>query len=92
MRASPTRLSTSPSLYLCTLHPSVAYRFWAPNSEAAGTSLKFYKCHVSAACLSGVNGTRSECAKGYSGMVCSVCSVGYVMHAGARLLCRSPFR
>ena len=41
--------------------------FWAPPDSDGSV---FYKCPVAAACLPGVNGTRSECATGYGSIVC----------------------
>ena len=41
--------------------------FWAP-PDSDGSM--FYKCPIPAACLPGVNGTRSQCATGYGSIVC----------------------
>ena len=43
--------------------------------DASDTAV--YLCPVEAACLGGVNGSRSTCAPGYSGPLCGVCVTGY---------------
>ena len=48
--------------------------FWA-SSNSSGTT--FYPCPIVSACLPGVNGSRSSCATGYTGVLCSVCDAGY---------------
>ena len=45
--------------------------YWAPPSNG---STVFYKCMTATACLPGANGTRSVCAAGYDGVVCSSCA------------------
>ena len=58
--------------------------FWAsPSSDG----LQFYACPLAAACLPGVNGTRSLCAQGYGGVLCSVCSPGYFNQYGLCVEC-----
>ena len=48
--------------------------YWASSDT---NSLNFYPCFNPAACLAGSNGTRSKCATGYTGTLCSVCDIGY---------------
>ena len=49
-------------------HDIVALQgYWAP-PDSDGTV--FYKCPISAACLPGVNGSRSTCAVGYGSIAC----------------------
>lgn len=51
--------------------------FWSqPSSD------RFYPCPVADACLPGVNGSRSTCAEGYTGIVCSVCADGFFEQFG----------
>jgi hypothetical protein len=42
----------------------------------------FYSCARPIACLPGVNGSRSMCASGYDGVVCSACAKGYFEQFG----------
>ena len=58
--------------------------YWASNSA---DDLKFYECPVPSACLPGVNGSRSVCATGYSGILCTVCSPGYFTQYGLCAQC-----
>ena len=51
--------------------------YWAP---PGGTV--FYSCARPIACLPGVNGSRSMCASGYDGVVCSACAKGYFEQFG----------
>jgi hypothetical protein len=51
--------------------------FWAP-----ANSITFYECFNPAACLPGGNGSRTTCAAGYDGVVCSVCATGYFEQFG----------
>jgi hypothetical protein len=51
--------------------------FWAPPGATT-----FYACNNVAACLPGVNGSRSSCAVGYAGVVCSVCAYGFFEQFG----------
>ncbi len=46
--------------------------FWAPPG-----SFTFYRCDKPEACLPGVNGSRTVCATGYTGVVCDVCADGF---------------
>ncbi len=56
----------------------VAQQGWWASLNSSG--LLYYKCPNSNAetCLQGANGTRSQCAPGYRGLVCSVCDDGCV--------------
>ena len=58
--------------------------FWASN---AALDLTFYECPISAACLPGANGSRSVCAAGYTGVLCSVCDDGYFEQFGSCVAC-----
>jgi hypothetical protein len=53
--------------------------FWASNSSGGGV---FHECLIPEACLPGVNGSRSMCAEGYSGVLCAVCADGYFEQFG----------
>ena len=59
--------------------------YWA-SSDSDG--LTFYACPNPNACLPGVNGTRSQCATGYTGVLCTVCSPGYFNQYGLCAQCR----
>ena len=53
--------------------------YWAPSNSDGST---FYACPIADACLAGGNGTRSRCADGYVGVLCSVCADGYFEQFG----------
>jgi hypothetical protein len=57
----------------------VARQGWWASQNSSG--LLYYKCPNSNAvtCLQGANGTRSQCAPGYRGLVCNVCDNGCVV-------------
>ena len=52
--------------------------YWAP----ATGQLKFYRCPLAESCLPGSNGSRSVCAQGYTGLLCSGCDFGYFLQYG----------
>ena len=58
--------------------------YWASSATADAV---FYKCPLAAACLPGVNGSRSVCAEGYSDLLCSVCAKGYFQQYGLCAKC-----
>ena len=47
----------------------------------------FYRCPIPGACRPGVNGSRTLCAAGYTGVLCSVCDIGYFEQFGVCALC-----
>jgi hypothetical protein len=56
----------------------VAREGWWASQTSSG--LAYYKClnNFAVTCLQGVNGTKVQCAAGYTGVLCDVCAVGYV--------------
>ena len=78
---------TLPSSEVVVKQEAVAAQpgFWASNTA---NDLNFYECPVPSACLPGVNGSRSVCATGYSGVLCTVCSPGYFNQYGLCAQCR----
>ena len=63
----------------------VAQRGWWAPEDSDG--LQFYPCPMIGSCLSGGNGSRAQCATGYSGIACSVCADGYFEQFGRCALC-----
>ena len=59
--------------------------YWASSDT---NSLNFYPCFNPAACLAGSNGTRSKCATGYTGTLCSVCDIGYFQKYSLCVQCK----
>jgi hypothetical protein len=68
----------------------VAQQGWWASPHSDGR--RFYRCPVAAACLPGVNGTRSQCERGYGGVACSVCITGYFEQFGQCVSCSSSSR
>ena len=58
--------------------------YWAPDDS---DGLTFYECPAAYACLQGGNGSRAQCAQGYSGVLCTVCAPGYFQQYGYCVLC-----
>ncbi len=58
--------------------------WWASGSSSG---LRYYECVLREACLPGRNGTRSQCAEGYGGATCSVCSDGFFLQFGRCVRC-----
>ena len=76
---APAQLTTTTGAGVATAAVQQGYitaqrGYWA---SAHSTGDTFYECPVPSACLPGVNGSRSSCATGYTGVLCSVCDLGY---------------
>ena len=72
------------SLVVQQRHIAAQPGYWAPVDS---NGLLFYKCPRPASCLAGSNGSRSQCAEGYEGVLCTVCSPGYFNQYGVCQLC-----
>jgi hypothetical protein len=76
--------STSDVSEVIELNEVVAQQGWWASDSSSGA--KFYSCPVKDACLAG-NGSRAQCAPGYSHVACSVCALGYFEQFGKCVAC-----
>ena len=81
---SSSALASDASIVVQQRHIAAQAGYWTPPDS---DGLTFYRCPRPSSCLPGENGTRSVCAEGYEGVMCTVCSPGYFSQYGVCQQC-----